>query len=165
MGKGRPKTPIEVMKARSPDGKTPGKRELAIPESQTTPDRTVPALPEGITGRGIVEWERIWTAGFWLKRDQDWPWVEMIARAYADMDVYRHEVAEMGLTVTGYAGQTVANPLLAEIRKLEATIQKCLQVLGFSPTDRAKLVITEAKAQDAFEAFVQRRRDKTQGAD
>lgn len=162
MGRGRPPKPVEKLKAtqRSPTRKADG-REL-VPVSPTTPEHSVPQLPEGVEGRGATEWERIWTAGFWLKRDQDWPWVEMIARAYQDMEVYRREVAEMGLTVVGYAGQTVANPLLAEIRKLEQTIQKCLQVLGFSPTDRAKLAISEAKAQDAFEAFIQNRRDRTQ---
>jgi P27 family predicted phage terminase small subunit len=73
---------------------------------------------------------------------------------------YRAEVEEMGLTVTGYAGQIVANPLLNEIRKLEQTIQKCLQVLGFSPTDRAKLAIVEGQAQNAVQKMIDRQREK-----
>lgn len=155
MGKGRPRTPIERMAARSPDGTTPGHRKLLVPTSPTTPERSVPAAPAGIPeGRGMEEWEKVWTAGFWLKRDQDYHWVEMIARAYGDMERYRQEVEEMGLVVTGYAGQMVANPLLNEIRKLEQTIQKCLQILGFSPTDRAKLAIVESQAQNAVEAMI-----------
>lgn len=162
MGKGRPKVPLERMAARSPDGTTPGHRKLLVPRSPTTPERSVPELPAGIEpeGRGAEEWLKVWTAGFWLKRDQDYHWVEMIARAYADIEVYRREVQEMGLTVTGYAGQTVANPLLNEIRKLESTIQKCLQVLGFSPTDRAKLAIVESQAQNAVEAMIAKQRAK-----
>lgn len=151
---GRPKTPIEKMKARSPDGKTPGHRNLPVPASPTTPDRTVPELPEGIEGKGVEEWVKVWTAGFWLKRDQDYHWVAMIARAYQDIATFRERVNEDGLVVTGYAGQVVAHPLIAEIRKCEATIQKCLQVLGFSPTDRAKLAIVESQAQNALQQMI-----------
>lgn len=151
---GRPKTPIEKMKARSPDGKTPGHRNLPVPTSPTTPDRTVPELPEGIEGKGVEEWVKVWTAGFWLKRDQDYHWVAMIARAYQDIATFRERVNEDGLVVTGYAGQVVAHPLIAEIRKCEATIQKCLQVLGFSPTDRAKLAIVESQAQNALQQMI-----------
>ena len=160
MARGRPKTPIEKMAARSPDGRTPGHRKLLVPTSPTVPERSIPELPVGVVGRGAVEWERIWTAGFWLKRDQDYHWVEMIVRAYGDIEVYRTEVISMGLTVTGYAGQVVANPLLNEIRKLEQTIQKCLQVLGFSPTDRAKLAIQEEKAQNAVQRMIDAKKDK-----
>jgi P27 family predicted phage terminase small subunit len=157
MARGRPKTPIEKMKARSPDGKTPGHRTL-VPVSPTTPDRTVPELPDGIEGRGAVEWDRVWTAGFWLKRDQDWPWVEMISRAYQDIDVFRRQVEEDGLVVTGYAGQPAAHPLIGEINKLQQTIMKCLQVLGFSPTDRARLMLGEAKAQNALQQMIEAQR-------
>ena len=48
--------------------------------------------------------------------------------------------------VPGYRpGMTVANPLISEIRKAEDTIRKCLSQLGFSPTDRARLKLTELK--------------------
>jgi len=160
--RGRPPVPRERMKARSPDGKTPGHRNLPAPMPQSTPDHTVPALPEGIAddSRGAVEWEKIWTAGFWLKRDQDYHWVEMIARAYSDMELLRSQVTPETLIVTGYAGQQVANPLIAEVRKLESTIQKCLQVLGFSPTDRARLAIETEKAEGALARMIKRVNDR-----
>jgi P27 family predicted phage terminase small subunit len=155
MARGRPKTPIEKMKARSPDGNTPGHRKLLVPTSPTTPDRTVPELPVGLEGtRALEEWEKVWTAGFWLHRDQDYHWVEMIARAYADIEGYRAYIKEHGLITKGYAGQDAANPMISEIRKCEATIQKCLQVLGFSPTDRAKLAIVEKQAQNALQQMI-----------
>lgn len=158
MARGRPRTPIEKMAARSPDGVTPGHRRLPVPVSPTVPERSVPRAPKGITGRAKREWVNIWTAGFWLKREQDYHWVEMIARAYADIEVWRNKVGEDGLVVTGYAGQTVAHPLIGEIRKSEAVIQKCLQVLGFSPTDRARLAIAEGQAQNALEQMISRQR-------
>ena len=157
MTRGRPKTPIEKMQARSPDGTTPGHRKLPVPASPTTPDRTVPELPAGIEARGAEEWIKVWSAGFWLHRDQDYHWVEMIARAYQDIEVFRADVRDRGLITKGYAGQDAANPMIAEIRKCEATIQKCLQVLGFSPTDRAKLAIVEGQAQNALQQMIDKR--------
>jgi P27 family predicted phage terminase small subunit len=155
MPRGRPPKPRERLVATQRDAthKADG-REIA--RIEVSPDRTVPVLPSTVTGRGAEEWEKVWTAGFWLKRDQDYHWVEMIAQAYADIEVFRRQVQAEGLIATGYAGQVVAHPLIAEIRKCEATIQKCLSVLGFSPTDRARLAITEAKAQNALQDMIDR---------
>lgn len=150
---GRHKEPLEIMAAKSPDGVTPGKRRLPA-RIQSRPDHAVPAIPEGIHGRGEVEWVNIWTAGFWLKRDQDYHWVEMISQAYQDNEVFRARVQEDGLVVQGYAGQMTAHPLIAEMRKNDQLIQKCLSILGFSPTDRARLTITEAQAQNALQKMI-----------
>jgi P27 family predicted phage terminase small subunit len=69
-------------------------------------------------------------------------------------------VRETGLITKGYAGQDAENPMIAAIRKSEATIQKCLQVLGFSPTDRARLAIVEEKAQNAVQRMIDAQRGK-----
>jgi P27 family predicted phage terminase small subunit len=71
----------------------------------------------------------------------------MISRAYDDIETFRNRVEADGLIQAGSLGQPVAHPLIAEIRKCEATIRQCLSVLGFSPTDRARLGIMEAKAR------------------
>lgn len=141
--------PIERMagKARG-DGRTPGGRELvkANPTLVNHNKRSVP-VPAGIGDRGSVEWKKIWETGFWLSPDQDYHWVEMISRAYDDIETFRNRVEADGLIQAGSLGQPVAHPLIAEIRKCEATIRQCLSVLGFSPTDRARLGIMEAKAR------------------
>jgi P27 family predicted phage terminase small subunit len=151
---GRPPKPLERIKAtqRDENHKADG-REIA-PKVTFHPDHTIPDAPSDLEGRGLVEWGRVWGAGWWLVRDQDYHWVEMIARAYSDIEQYRAKVQQDGLIVTGYAGQDAAHPLIAAINKCEQTIQKCLQVLGFSPTDRAKLVIRQKEARDALEEFL-----------
>lgn len=154
MARGRPKVPVEKMAARSPDGKTPGKRDVAK-RVELLPDHSVPKPPSELTGRGEIEWAKIWNAGWWLLRDQDYPWVEMIAHAYTDIEEWRKTVADEGLTVRGYAGQVVAHPLIGEIRKSEAVIQKCLQILGFSPVDRAKLAIAQRDAKNALQEMIE----------
>lgn len=162
---GRPKTPLEKMEARSKgDGRTPGGREVTKPSAAVANRES--GIPEPfvpLKGRGAVEWRKVWESGFWLKRDQDYHWVELLAKAYADIEIFQARIDEDGLVVTGYAGQVVAHPLIAEIRKCEHVIQKCLQVLGFSPTDRAKLGIMEAKARTAFEEFQSRVEERKRG--
>lgn len=138
--------PIERMLARSQNGKTLGGRDIEVHDigGMELPD--APEPPEDLGPRGSVEWTKIWGAGFWLRPDQDYAWVEQIAHAYDDLQTYRDVVRAEGLTVDGYAGQTVAHPLIAETRKCEDTIRRCLSALGFSPSDRARLKLTELKA-------------------
>lgn len=118
------------------------------------PDHSIPVPAIDLKGRGEVEWEKIWTSGWWLNREQDYHWVEMICRSYQDIEVFRGRVEDDGLVARGSLGQPVAHPLIAEIHKAEQTIQKCLQVLGFSPTDRARLMLDNAKAESALQKMI-----------
>lgn len=155
---GRRAEPLErkMIKARG-DGQTPGKREL-VPYNPTLATRTesAPPAPRGLGRRGRIEWKKIWDAGFWLKADQDYAWVEQIVRAYDDIEQFRKRVQDDGLVQHGSLGQPVAHPLLAEIHKCEATIRQCLSVLGFSPTDRARLGILETKARSGLQDLIDR---------
>ena len=138
--------PMEVMTARAHNGKTLGKRDLVVNDVSLMPRVDAPAAPEGLGDRGALEWSKVWAAGRWLWPDQDYAWVEQVARAYDDLDAFRKSIAVEGLTVRGVRpGTIVANPLLAEVRRAEETIRKCLSILGFSPTDRARLKLTELK--------------------
>lgn len=162
---GRRHEPIERKLAKAKgDGRTPSKTVVAVTTNISAGGgRRIPPAPRGLGQRGRVEWRKVWTAGrAWLRDDQDYHWVEMIAQAYADIEVFRQKVAEDGLIVTGYAGQQTAHPLIAEIRKCEQTIQKCLSILGFSPTDRARLGLAEAKAQNAVLEMMAKQRNAQQ---
>lgn len=146
--------PIERMQARSANGKTLGGRDLVVHDVAEMARVQPPEAPEGLGDRGSVEWSKIWEAGRWLWPDQDYAWVEQTARAYDDLAEYRKVVASEGLTVEGYAGQTTAHPLIAEMRKCEDTIRRCLSQLGFSPTDRARLKLTELKSAKTAQDLV-----------
>lgn len=157
--------PLERMMARSNNGKTLGGRDLDVIDVSGLPVHEPPPEPEGLGERGRLEWHKIWTAGRWLWPDQDYAWVEQVSRAYDDLATFRDEVARMGLTVEGYNGQTVANPLIAEMRKCEDTIRKCLSAIGFSPTDRARLKLTELQGASELQKLVNGARDgKSPGA-
>jgi P27 family predicted phage terminase small subunit len=147
--------PLERIQAtaRNSTHKSDG-RELVKAEYTIVKRVDAPKMPAGLKRRGKQEWTQIWAVGPWLNPEQDYPWVEMIARAYDDIDTFRRQVQKDGLIVKGYAGQTVAHPLIAEIRKCEDTIRRCLSVLGYSPTDRARLGLAEVKRQSALQDFL-----------
>jgi P27 family predicted phage terminase small subunit len=157
---GRPRTPIEkaAMLAKG-DGRTPGGRKVVdsgkqvvvqgsiVPNAQAFDHALLPETPANLGKRGETEWFKLWDNGPWLRPLEDYRQVEFICRAYDDIDAFRATIASEGLIVKGYAGQTVANPLIAEVRKSEQVILKCLSLLGFSPSDRARLGLAEIKRQ------------------
>ena len=136
------------------DGRTPGGREIVKAAYTIVKREDAPPMPRGLKVRGRKEWTKIWSSGPWLNPDQDYAWVEMIARAYDDIDTFRARIVDDGLIVTGYAGQTVAHPLITEVRKAEAVIQKCLSILGYSPSDRARLGMAEVKKETALQEYI-----------
>lgn len=156
MPAGRPSKPLERKRA---TGRTPttdsGGRKL--PAVRTEVDKTVvvPPSPTGLKERGEVEWANIWTAGAaWLHPDQDYPWVEIIARAWDEIEAFRERVEADGLIQKGSQGQVIAHPLIAEVRRAESVIMKALSTLGFSPSDRARLGLAEIKRQSALKDFM-----------
>jgi P27 family predicted phage terminase small subunit len=114
---------------------------------------TIPRRPPNLGDRGRREWAKIWAAGAaWLNGEQDYHWVEQIARAYDDIAVFRRRIKADGIVQRGSQHQPVAHPLMAEIRHLEDRIDKNLSELGFSPAARARLglatVTTVSKLDD-----------------
>jgi P27 family predicted phage terminase small subunit len=147
--------PLERQHAQSRGtGRTPGGREVVKAQYTLMKREDAPPMPTGLRHRGKMEWAKVWASGPWLLPSQDYAWVEQISRAYDDIDVYRKRIDNDGLVTTGYAGQVVAHPLVAEIRKCEETIRKCLSILGFSPTDRARLGLAEVKRETALQQYI-----------
>lgn len=150
----RPK-PLERIQATARNSTHKANGSALVKADYTITKRVdAPPCPRGLKRHGRSEWAKIWAVGPWLNPEQDYPWVEMIARAYDDIDTFRERVTEDGLIVKGYAGQTVAHPLIAEIRKCEDTIRRCLSILGYSPTDRARLGLAEIHRQSALQDFL-----------
>lgn len=156
MPRGRPPKPVERIRAtaRNSTHKADGRPLPAVRET-IVKDVLVPDKPGDLGERGSREWDSIWLAGSsWLAPAQDYRWVEIICRAYDDIEGFRAKVAEMGLTVKGSMGQITANPLIMEIRRAEAQIMKALSTLGFSPSDRARLGLAEIKVRSKLEEMM-----------
>lgn len=147
--------PLEVMTARVLNGKTLGGRDFEVIDASQLVAPRAPEPPEGLKARGTVEWVKIWKAGKWLWPDQDYVWVEQIARAHDDVEAFRKSLEDDGLMVRGSRpGQYVSNPIISEIRKAEETIRRCLSEIGFSPSARARLKYTEAKGATELQKLV-----------
>lgn len=117
----------------------------------------VPAAPVELGARGLSEWGNVWSAGFWLKADQDYHLVVVLAEAYDEIEAYRGQIAVDGLMTRGASGGMIANPLIKEVRACQATIIKCLSLLGFSPSDRMRLGIQELKARSELQKMMDRK--------
>lgn len=157
MPAGRPRKPRELAKAtmRNADTMADGRK---VPSMEVVPrDDVVPVAPVELSERGLIEWEKVWTAGFWLKADQDYHLVVALAEAYDEIEQYRAQIKKDGLMTRGSAGGMIANPLIKEVRACQATIIKCLSLLGFSPSDRARLGIQEVKIQSELQKMMARK--------
>ena len=123
----------------------------------------IPRRPTGLADRGRREWPKIWAAGAsWLQADQDYPWIEQVCRAWDDIAEYRKLIKADGLVQTGSQGQPVAHPLIAEVRRCEDTIRKCLAEIGFSPAARARLGLAQAKTASKLDELAAKRAEREQ---
>lgn len=147
-------------RARKPaNQRKPRGQALAVPAAGGL--AATPRRPTGLGDRGRREWPKIWSAGAaWLQADQDYPWVEQVCRAWDDMAEYRKLIKADGLVQTGSQGQPVAHPLIAEVRRCEDTIRKCLSVIGFSPSDRARLGLAQAKTASKLDELAAKRAER-----
>jgi phage terminase small subunit len=57
-------------------------------------------------------------------------------------------------------GQQVTHPLVNQLKDLRTQITGWLAALGFSPTDRARLGLTEVRQSDALDELERRRQDR-----
>jgi P27 family predicted phage terminase small subunit len=162
MPAGRPRKPIELKQLHEKgDGKSLSHSTPNQEITEYVPVSTELVIPEGLGERGTLEWNKTWIAGqAWLHKGEDYHWIEMLCRAYDEMEIYTAEIKKTGLIVKGYAGQKTANPLIKEKRECERVIMKCLSQIGFSPTDRARLGLAEIKAKRGLADLQQQVHDK-----
>lgn len=134
---GRPPVPIERKRALGNPGKRPiPEAPYVLPAEDGIPE------PDHQLGRaGMMMWERIWTAGKgWISQDVDIFLVLMVCdqadertrlrRLVWDTDDPKHRKA---------------------LRELERQIRETFSLLGFTPTDRARLGLAEIKKMTKIE--------------
>jgi len=139
---GRPPVPIERKRALG----NPGKRKLPepvelLPVVGATPE---PTQPFGRAGQLL--WDRIWQSGRgWISDDIDIVLVEMTCEQMDERTRLRRLVWDTGDPRHRRA-----------LRELERTIRESLSLLGFTPTDRARLGLNEVKRQSKIEELRER---------
>lgn len=149
MAVGRPPKPVErKRRIGNPGGrKLPTLTVLPTPPAATTaapdPHRPLMRNASGNAGAGLQLWRLIWDAASpWLRRDMDVELVMLVCEQTDERTLLRDRMFRIGLDWRERAA----------LRALEKQIATNLAQLGFTPTDRARLGMTQTSS-DTLQAF------------
>ncbi len=150
---GRPPKPTERKRAAG----NPGKRPLVEPLSIVLAIDDTPTPPVALEHAGIELWRQIWsTAGEWLA-PSDIPLVALLAQFADERERWLVMASDEGIRHTTAHGAIRIHPGVAEARKLEGGMVQILSLLGLSPSDRARLGLTEVRKLSGLADLLQRR--------
>ena len=140
---GRPPKPTELKKAqgtlradRAPQNVLPIQNyQMGLPE------------PPNVSGSGSTFWSQAWQAG-WLSSVSDHTIASIVSQQLTERDALRLRVLETN------------NPRdRSGLRELEKQIVGNLGQLGFSPSERSRLGLTEVKTESKLEALIRQRQE------
>ncbi len=152
---GPPRTPNEVLRKRGGFGAHD--RLRSVPAAGTaTPvplprAKRAPRPPRPLGAEGTVVWKRIWTSGLdWISPTSDMELVLMVCEVTDE--IARLQLDREGLIVPGMLSQGEKRALDAA-RDLRNQRAGWLALLGFSPSDRARLSVGEVIPEDPLREF------------
>jgi P27 family predicted phage terminase small subunit len=154
MTTGRPRKPTEIKRKTG----NPGKRPLPAPISIVPASETPPAMPGGLKDAGANLWEAVWSAGSEWLAPSDAPLVALLCDLADERDVWKIRANAEGPTFTTLKGYVALHPAVSQVRVLARDMVMVLSLLGFSPTDRARLGLAEVKRMSGLAELLQRRR-------
>lgn len=159
--RGRPAKPTEVHRRNG----NPSKKALpAAPVPATALEvvalDSVPAEPVGFDPVASAVWVQLWRAGRkHLSNDSDFVLMSLLCTKVAERTQLAAWLAE-DFSRRFYEtanGQIVSHPAVKQIDQYDAQITSWLSMLGFSPSDRARLGLAEVRIADALDQFRQRK--------
>ena len=162
---GRPAKPVEAKRATG----NPGKRKLGAAPAPTTAlanvPADVPAVPARLGEVGRAAWVTIWSGGRrWLSEAQDAPLVARVCRKLEQVDAAERALGDdpAGWVYSwGEGGRLAKHPLWEVIEKADAQVTAWLSLLGFSPSDRARLGLAEIRVANELDAYRARKAGRT----
>lgn len=164
---GRPAKPIEQKILQG----NPGKQSLpkSLPKSLTkTGHFAIPKPPVGLGKNGKAVWNQVWTAGqSWLNPESDYALIKLLCEA-ADDYQRKRDALNKGTVEEVYFmpnGSWANHPYVNNVKDLRIQMTAWLSQLGFSPTDRARLGITENNAESPFDELKRRREERKVSGD
>ena len=108
-----------------------------------------PIEPLGLSGQGLAFWGSVWGCN-WISQKSDYQLVLMTAEAISEREGLRDLVAREPENSKARSG----------LRELERQIISQLALLGFSPSDRARLGIAEVKKESKLEELLRRKAER-----
>ena len=162
VGRGAKPQPTEVQRAK---GNT-AKKKMPPPPDNTTAlanveATEVPATPEWCDEYGAQLWGEVWQAGRRHMSDKhDAILVTLLVEKMQDRRKIRDWLGTdpNNRWYTTANGQTVSHPSVKQIEQMDAQITAWLSMLGFSPSDRARLGLAEVRVANELDQF-RRRKD------
>ena len=158
---GRPPKPTEVKRLLGNPGKRPLPEAPMVGEGLPAADH-IPAPPP-LGQDGLELWGLVWSAGQkWLSVTSDYSMAVMLCQAHDEAEQIRRALA-VGEIRRFYVlpnGQQVTHPIVNQLKDLRTQITAWLSSLGFSPTDRARLGLSEVRQTDALDELERRRAER-----
>lgn len=150
-----PPKPVEIKRRTG----NPGKRPLPVtPTAIVAASTSVPAPPDGVGEVGRAAWSRAWQVGSAWLAPSDALMVEQAAQLVDDIAGWQAAIEAEGATYVTDSGMVRAHPAVGQINVLRRELRATLSLLGFSPSDRARLGLTEVRKVSALADLLEKRR-------
>lgn len=153
---GRPAKPTEVHRRNGNPSRKQLPKEPAPEAALVVVGTDVPPPPGKLGPVGREAWRYVWAGGRrWLSEAQDTVLIARLAerldevaalRAWLGEDVERRWYATAN-------GQVVTHPAVKQLDQADAQITAWLSMLGFSPSDRARLGLAEIRVANELDAY------------
>lgn len=144
---GRPSVPLE--RKRLTGTLRPSRLPSNAPLIALSEPLESPRAPEGLEGAGLAFWGSVWLTG-WVSQTSDYWLVLMTAEALCEREQLRELVLAQPDNPRNRSG----------LRELERQLVSNLGLLGFSPSDRARLGLAEVKKETKLEEMMRRRAER-----
>lgn len=161
VGRGGKAQPTERHRAK---GNTAKKKLPPLPDPSTAlvniDVAQIPDAPEWCDEYGAVVWRSVWVAGRRHLSDQhDVLLVSLLVERLQDRRAIRdwlgdHPENRWYVTANG---QVVTHPAVKQIEQIDAQVTGWLSMLGFSPSDRARLGLAEIRVANELDEFRKRK--------
>jgi hypothetical protein len=162
VGRGAKPQPTEVQRMK---GNTAKKKLPPKPDNRTAlvnvDLESIPAAPDWCDEYGTAVWQVVWRAGRrHLSEQHDILLVTLLVERLQDRRAMRdwlgdHPENRWYVTANG---QVVTHPAVKQIEQIDAQVTGWLSMLGFSPSDRARLGLAEVRVANELDEF-RRRKD------
>jgi hypothetical protein len=146
---GRPPIPLELKRLRGTlrADRLPSNAPL---ESLLEP-LEAPREPLGLSEQGSTFWGSVWACN-WISHKSDYCLVLLTAEAISERETLRALVALEPENFRARSG----------LRELERQIVSQLALLGFTPSDRARLGLAEVKKESKLEELLRRKAERAE---
>ena len=120
----------------------------------------VPTVPEGFGLVGTSYWQVLWTGGRrHLSELHDTPLMTRLCKNFdkiAELELWLGKDVERRW-YTSPNGQVVTHPAVKQVEHLDAQCTAHMSLMGFTPSDRARLGLQEIRVANELDAYRQRK--------